>query len=127
MEDSILISVKKILNVPADDDSFDVDIVSHINSAFSNLHQLGVGPPDGFWIEDDDAEWQDFGITSTPILSQLKTCIYLRVRMLFDPPQTSYLIGALEKQIVEHEWRLNVMREETDWVDPNPPEVMIGE
>jgi hypothetical protein len=121
MEQSILLSTKKILGVAPDDDSFDLDIITHINSAFSNLHQLGIGPIDGFVIDDEEAEWADFGISSPPMLSLLKTCIYLRVRLLFDPPGTSYLLGAAERQVQEHEWRLSVLREHTDWVDPDPP------
>jgi hypothetical protein len=121
METSILKSTKKILGIGLDDDSFDLDIVTHINSAFSTLHQLGIGPVDGFVIEDEDAEWADFGVTKIPILSQLKTCVYLQVKMLFDPPGTSYLIDSLNKQLGEQQWRLSVMREETGWIDPDPP------
>jgi hypothetical protein len=121
MEESILRATKKVLNIGLDDDSFDLDITTHINSAFSNLHQLGIGPVDGFAIDDEEAEWADFGISSTPMLSLLKTCIYLRVRLLFDPPTTSYLRDASEAQVREHEWRLSTLREATDWVDPDPP------
>jgi hypothetical protein len=118
MEQSILKSTKKVLGIGPDDTSFDLDVITHINSAFSHLHQLGVGPAEGFVIEDETATWDQFMVTSPPILSLLKTCVYLRVRMLFDPPTTSYLVTAMEQQIVEHEWRLNVLREGTDWIDP---------
>lgn len=121
MEQSILRATKKVLNIGLDDDSFDLDIITHINSAFSNLHQLGIGPIEGFVIDDEEAVWADFGISSTPMLSLLKTCIYLRVRLLFDPPTTSYLRDASEAQVREHEWRLSTLREATDWVDPDPP------
>lgn len=121
MEESILRATKKVLGIGLDDDSFDLDVITHINSAFSNLHQLGIGPIDGFAIDDEEAEWADFGISSTPTLSLLKTCIYLRVRLLFDPPTTSYLLSATQQQVQEHEWRLSVLRESTDWVDPDPP------
>jgi hypothetical protein len=117
MEESILISTKKVLGVGPDDDSFDLDIVTHINSVFFNLQQLGLGPSGGFVIEDEEAQWDDFE-TDFGIIAQVKTFVYLKVRMLFDPPQTSYLIAAFEKQIAEHEWRLNVQREETDWSEP---------
>lgn len=128
MEQSILNSTKKILNVNPDDDSFDLDIITHINSAFSVLHQLGIGPPDGFFIEDDTETWADFlPAGPTPMIKEVQTCVYLRVRLLFDPPQTSYAIAALERQIGEHEWRVNVMRENVDWVDPDPPVVTTGE
>lgn len=128
MEESILKSVKKILGIYPDDDSFDLDIITHINSAFSVLHQLGVGPVEGFSIEDEEAVWDDFGSElETPVIKEIQTCVYLRVRLLFDPPATSYAIAALERQITEHEWRVNVMRESTAWVDPDPPVVMNGE
>lgn len=128
METSILKSTKKILGIGPDDTSFDLDILTHINSAFSNLQQLGIGPVEGFVIEDEDAEWADFVVTEAteiPTLSLLKTCIYLRVRMLFDPPTTSYLINATETQITEHEQRLSMLRESTEWVDPDPEEVVV--
>jgi hypothetical protein len=121
MEESILKSTKKILGIREDDASFDLDVITHINSAFSNLTQLGVGPEEGFIIEDDSEEWGDYGVDELPILSQVKTAIYLRVRLLFDPPSTSYLLEAMKQQAQEHEWRINVMREATGWVDPDPP------
>lgn len=121
METSILQSTKKILGVDPGDNSFDLDIITHINSAFSILSNLGVGPVVGFFIEDELADWADLGVVSIPMLGLIKTCIYLRVRMLFDPPTTSYLQDAFKQQILEHEWRLSEMREETAWVDPDPP------
>ena len=127
MEQSIFLSTKKVLGIGPDDTSFDLDILTHINSAFSNLQQLGLGPPEGFAIEDESSQWEDLGIEKVPMLSQMKTCIYLRVRLLFDPPATSYLQIALEKQIEEHDWRLNVLREETAWFIPQPlPDVIEG-
>jgi hypothetical protein len=125
MEESILKSTKKVLGIGLDDDSFDLDVITHINSALSNLSQLGVGPEEGVFIEDDTTDWDALGIESVPILSQTKTLIYLRVRVLFDPPQTSFLQDALAKQILEHEWRIDTMREATEWVDPDPPEEVV--
>ncbi len=124
MEQSILKSVKKILGIGADYTEFDHDILTYVNSAFSTLHQLGVGPNEGFAIEDDVAVWSDF-IEQDPRLNQIHTYVCLKTRVLFDPPTTSYLIGALDKQIQELEWRLNTQREETAWVDPdsNLPEL----
>lgn len=121
MENSILISTKKNLGIAADYDVYDLDIITHINTAFSTLAQLGVGPVNGFMIEDDTAEWADFFGTEDFQLNSARTYVYLKVRLLFDPPQTSYLIAAMEKQIEQIEWRLNVHREETAWVDPDPP------
>lgn len=122
MEESILNSTKKILGLDAGYTVFDQDIITHINSAFSTLTQLGIGPAGGFAIEDDNAEWANYLETETKMES-VKTYVYLRVRQLFDPPATSYLVTAMEKQITELEWRLNSTREETDWVDPDPPPV----
>jgi hypothetical protein len=119
MESSILNSTKKVLGIAEDYAAFDEDIIMHINTAFSTLAQLGVGPAEGFMIEDDTAVWADFIATDFQFNS-VKSYIFLRVRLLFDPPTTSYLLSAYEKQIEELEWRLNVHREEDQWVDPNP-------
>jgi hypothetical protein len=121
MENSILISTKKTLGLADTYDVYDLDIITHINTAFSTLAQLGVGPVNGFMIEDDAAEWSDFFGTEDFQLNSVRTYVYLKVRLLFDPPQTSYLIAAMEKQLEQIEWRLNVHREETAWVDPDPP------
>src|SRR4029077_8389210 len=122
METSILTSTKKILGIAEDYTVFDLDIITHINSAFSTLTQLGVGPPEGFMITDATAKWDDF-VANDFQYNPVKSYVFLRVRQLFDPPSTSYLIAAVEKQIQELEWRLNVYREGLDWVDPDPPPV----
>jgi hypothetical protein len=119
MEQSILTSTKKILGIAVDYTAFDLDVITHINAAFSTLTQLGVGPAEGFMIESADEEWYDF-IENDPQLNTVKSYMFLKVRQLFDPPTTSYLIGAVEKQIQEFEWRLNTSRESTEWVDPDP-------
>src|SRR3954447_17475451 len=124
MEMSILNSTKKILGIAEDYTVFDLDIITHINSAFSTLTQLGVGPAEGFMIEDDTAVWSDFIATDLQYNS-VKSYVFLRVRQLFDPPTTSYLISAVEKQIQELEWRLNSHREESAWVDPDPQPIYI--
>ncbi len=122
MESSILISTKKILGVSANYTAFDLDIITHINSAFSILNQLGIGPVMGFAIEDDTAVWDDLVLPQNQ-LSMVRTYIFIKARMLFDPPTTSFLIEAMNKQIEEHEWRLGVFREE---LIPLPqPEVEI--
>ena len=127
MEQSILKSTKKILSIGDDDPSFDLDIITHINSAFSHLQQLGIGPAAGFQIEDENATWEDFLGTDArlPILNAVKTNVYLQVRYIFDPPQLSHVMQAMERQLQESDWRLNVLREETDWVDPDPPVVEV--
>lgn len=124
MEQSILTSTKKILGIAEDYTVFDLDIITHINTAFSTLTQLGVGPAEGFMIEDAEAEWSDF-IVDDLQYNSVKSYVFLKVRQLFDPPQTSYLISAVEKQIQELEWRLNVHREEDGWVDPDPNSVFL--
>lgn len=119
MSDSILTSTKKVLGIDESYTAFDVDVIMHINSAFSTLHQLGVGPPNGFAIETAEAKWDAFlGEGEDPRLNTVKSYVYLRVRLLFDPPGTSYLINAINQQIEEMVWRLNVSREETDYIDP---------
>jgi hypothetical protein len=120
METSILKSTKKILGLEFDYTAFDPDVITHINAVFGTLHQLGVGPIEGFAIEDDTAEWSDFIDDNIPLLSPIKTYIYLRVKLLFDPPVTSYSIEALHKQVEELEWRINILREDTGWTDPQP-------
>lgn len=117
--DSILTSTKKVLGIAADYEAFDVDILMHINSVFSILHQLGLGPEDGFVIEDDTATWDAF-LGDDPRINSVKTYVYLRVRLMFDPPTTSYLIESTRKQAEELEWRLNVVREGDSWTDPDP-------
>lgn len=120
MEQSILNSTKKILGIAEDYTVFDLDIITHINTAFSTLAQLGVGPTAGFMINGSEEVWTDFTAEDFQYNS-VKSYVFLKVRQLFDPPQTSYLISATEKQIQELEWRLNVHREETEWIDPDPP------
>jgi len=126
MEQSILRSTKKVLGVSLDDDSFDLDIITHINSVFSNLHDLGVGSPLGFVIEDDTATWDDTfekPEEQKSMLAYMRTYIFLKVRMLFDPPNTSFLLDAISKQIQELEWRISVKREEEKWIAESQLEV----
>jgi hypothetical protein len=118
MEESILISTKKILGIDAAYDAFDLDVITHINAAFSALYQLGVGPDTGFSIEDDTKVWDDFISGDEVIVNACKTYVYLRVRILFDPPMTSFVLTALKEQLQEYEWRINILRETTDWVAP---------
>lgn len=105
---SILDSTKKMLGLDADYDAFDLDIIAHINSTFAQLSQIGVGPKDGFEIEDSSTVWADF-IGGNKLLNPVKTYMYLKVRMLFDPPTTSFDLTAKNEQINEIEWRLNVV------------------
>jgi hypothetical protein len=102
---SILTSVKKNLNIPADIEAFDSDILFHLNSVFSKLTQLGVGPTEGFLVEDANAVWDDFYTGDK--LNMIKTYVFLEVRLLFDPPASSVLTS-MEKTRDELVWRLNV-------------------
>lgn len=107
---SILQSTKKILGLEAEYTPFDLDVITFINTAFNTLHQLGVGPLEGFAIEDESAEWGDY-LGRDPLLNSVKTYVYLRVRLLFDPPTTSFAIAATEREVKEMEWRLTVQME----------------
>lgn len=110
MEQSILNVTKKNLGLDSDFTDFDTDVITHINAAFSVLGELGVGPDAGFEIDGADQTWDLLGLTVGQ-LSKVKTYVYLKVRMLFDPPSTSFHIDAMKNQIQELEWRLNVSRE----------------
>lgn len=119
MIESILDSTKKILGVDASYTAFDLDIITHINTAFNVLTDLGVGPTNGFMISDNLAVWGDF-LASDLQLNRVKTYIYLKVRMLFDPPSTSYHMDAMRNQLEELESRISMHREATAWVSPLP-------
>lgn len=120
MEQSILKSTKKNLNIDMDDTSFDLDVLTHINTAFSNLNDLGVGPDIGFTIEDDETAWSAY-LSDKILLPKVKNFIWLSCRLWFDPPTTSFAQAAAERQLEQCGWRLSVNREATDWEDPNPP------
>ena len=107
METSILDSIKKLLGIPSEVTEFDTDILIHINSVFSILTQLGVGPSNGFSIEDSSAEWSDF-IGDDARLSDVKSFVYLKTRLLFDPPASSAAMDAMNRMASELEWRINV-------------------
>lgn len=118
---SILDSVKKSLGLGAEYDVFDPDIMMHINTVFVNLQQLGIGPLSGFMIEDANAVWSDF-LGDQSLLNPVKTYVYLKVKLLFDPPGTSFHITAIENQIKEIEWRLSITRDEL--ISMTPPIVI---
>ena|SRR5690349_17534600 len=120
---SILTSLKKTLGLPEADTSFDEDIILFTNSVFATLNQLGVGPADGFAIEDKVPTWDTF-LGTDKRKNNVKQYVQMRVRMAFDPPSTSYHQTAMEQQIKELEWRINAYREETEWVDPDPDVVL---
>jgi hypothetical protein len=105
--ESILTSIKKLLGLEEDYESFDQDIIMHINSVMFILNQLGIGPSNGYFITDKSTTWDDY-LNNLTLIEAVKSYIYLKVRLLFDPPQTGPLVEAIERQIKELEWRLNV-------------------
>lgn len=117
--ESILTSIKKMLGIVEEYEHFDADLTMHINSAFAVLNQLGVGPSEGFSISDKTATWRDFTKDDSK-LDPVKSYIYLKVKMIFDPPQSSAIAEAYKNQISEFEWRLNVT------VDPREEESQNG-
>lgn len=111
MENSILKSTKKLAGLQEDYEAFDLDIITSINSVFSTLSQLGIGPEGGFIVEDAEAGWDELGIPDE-YLTMVKSYVSLKVRLAFDPPSTSFHIEAMERQIKELEWRLSSFRED---------------
>lgn len=107
MSTSILTSTKKLLGIAEEYTQFDMDIIMHINSALFVATQLGVGPSTGFSISDSTATWDSF-VTNLENLEAIKSYIYLKVRLLFDPPTSSAAIESINRLISEYEWRLNV-------------------
>lgn len=107
--DSILLSIKKLLGIIDAYTQFDPDLILYINSAFSVLQQLGVGPKEGFYIEDSTATWSDFLPGDPARLRLVKAYVYMKVRLMFDPPtQSGALLDSMKRQVDEFEWRLNV-------------------
>lgn len=105
--ESILTSIKKMLGIAEEYTHFDPDIIMHINTVFMVLHQLGVGPDNGFYIEDDTYTWADF-LEDPTRLQMVKSYMYLKVRKVFDPPTSSTHMNAIDQSIAEYEFRLNV-------------------
>lgn len=106
MNDSILTSIKKLLGIHEDDESFDADIMIHINTVFMILNQLGVGPKSGFRIQDASTIWNEY-ITDEDDLDSVKTYIYLKVKLIFDSSASSVVTQAIKENIAELEWRIN--------------------
>ena len=104
---SILNTIKKMLGIETDDTSFDTDVIVNINSAIMILSQYGIGPINGFIVSDNTAVWSDL-VGDSKKIEAVKTYIYLKVRLVFDPPTSSAVIDAMTKQIDELGWRLMV-------------------
>lgn len=105
--ESILNSIKKLLGIAEDYDYFDSDIIMHINSVFATLTQLGVGPEKGFSINDESEKWEDF-LPEERMLHSVKSYMFMKVKLIFDPPLSSAVIECTKEQIKELEWRLQV-------------------
>ena len=114
MQDSILMTIRKLVCGDPYADHFDNDLLVHINACFSILNQLGVGPEDGFVVTDDTQSWSSY-IADNRTLNMVKTYVTLKVKKIFDPPLTSSVLEAMDKEISQLEWRLNVA------VDPVKP------
>lgn len=109
--ESILTSIKKLRGIDEECIDFDANIIICINSALMILNQLGVGPKEGFAIEDDQALWSDFLGENNTDFQAVKSYIDAKVHLMFDPPQSATLVEALEKEVEELGWRLNANAE----------------
>lgn len=121
ISDSILLSIKKLLGLPSDVTDFDLDILTHINAAFMELRQLGVGTSDVFEITGETEAWSDFIDESDKNFNPVKTFVYDFVKLAFDPPTSSAHVDVLNRAIERLEWRLNV-EAETDFSEVNQNE-----
>ena len=101
---SILDSIKDLLGIDSEDKSFDSALIMHINGAIMITHQLGVGPR-GYKIQNRDNVWSELLLNRTD-LEAVKCAIYYRVRLIFDPPQNSFLVNSINEQIKEYDWRI---------------------
>lgn len=120
-DNSILLTIKKMLGLTKDYDVFDQEIMVHINSVFSTLNQLGAGPKNGFRIHGPEDTWESF-IGSSLDLEFIKDYIYLKVKILFDPPTSSFVLDSMNNQIKELEWRINVQVDRYDPYDLETPD-----
>lgn len=111
---SILTSIKKLIGFPEEDESFDLDIIMHINTYLSVLSQIGVGPSNGFSIRDKSATWADFLGEGMPNLDPVQTYIYIKVRLVFDPPASAAVIDSMTRAANELEWRLNTTADKSE-------------
>jgi hypothetical protein len=117
---SILTDVKKVLGIDVSYTAFDQDVLMHINTVFAILNQLGIGPDDGFMIEDASVTWDDY-LAGDLRKNSVKTYIYLRVRLVFDTATTTaHVLTAMQNQIAELEGRLSILREGDSWTSPVP-------
>lgn len=110
MDGSILNTIKRALGLEPDYDTYDLEVITHINSVFSTLQQLGVGTDEAYEIESADNKWEEF-LENDKNLNAVKSYIFMRVKLIFDPPGNSFAVESLQKQVDQLEWRLNVYSE----------------
>ena len=108
--DSVLLTIKKLLGIDSDYTHFDKDSIIHINSVLMALNQIGVGPDEPVTISSEMDTWSNI-LGDTKNLEAIKTYVYIKVRILFDPPSSSFVLEALKRQADEIEWRLNMQTE----------------
>lgn len=118
MLNSILQSTKQVIGIAQSYTVFDENLIMAINTHLAQLTQLGLGPDEGMQVTDETNLWSEF-FGNDKVLNMARSYIFLNVKLEFDPPATSFAIGAIEKQIEKLEWRLNVHREELSWTDPD--------
>ena len=111
MTDSIFESVKKVLGLLGDDSSFDQDILLHINSVVSTLRQLGLSIQSDFYVRDDVQTWQNL-LGESRDLDLVKSYMTMKVRLMFDPPSSSFGLKSMEEMAKEYEWRINVLTDQ---------------
>lgn len=113
--ESILTTIKKMLGIAEEYEHFDPEIIAHINTVFSDLREIGVGPDEGFIIEDETSVWKDYiPIDDKLWFEGVKSYVFLRVQLLFDPPSNGSILASKERQIERLEWRLNFAAEESE-------------
>ena len=117
MVESILDSIKRMHGISATDTNFDAELIMHINGALMVMTQLGVGPKKGFRILDKSQTWTQF-LEGREDLDLVLSDVYMRVRLIFDPPQNSFLVSSLKEQIKEYDWRIEAWHNPI--VDPTP-------
>ena len=115
LSDSILTSEKKMLGIEEDYEEFDPELIVYINTIFGTLEQLGIRSGDKFRIQDKFTTWTDY-LDDYEMIDEIKSYMYLRLRLLFDPPSNSFIVNSFDDQIKEFEWRINV-KGDTTWED----------
>ena len=122
---SILTSIKKMHGIDEMDESFDMELIMHINGALMIMTQLGVGPKEGFSITSKDEEWDQL-LEGRKDLDLVFSDVYLRTKLVFDPPQNSFLVASMKEQIKEYDWRIEAWHKPQHEIQPEPepePEV----